>query len=281
MEYKYVNLFLLFIVVVLIAMNYNLATKQETFIDNSDRHNENIRQALANQEENKKNEASEEEVLKTNLDEGTSYVKDSNSLQDMFRAVSNSEALCDEIENNQKNRNLLEQYKINEGTLRELSDQKKRINELRKTVNYLRKEKLKRQVVSDKCRIDSQKKLNKDYKLVKKLAEQNLLTDDSVKVELNVADSLKNLKRKRANNLNNRVNNNKGNVSVANNSSSNNSSSNNVNNGSSEIPRYAQKRCPGVNSDKFIHKDEARGLCHNCDVDTISKNYPYLMKDFS
>lgn len=270
MEYKYVNLFLLFIVVVLITMNYNLATKQETFVNNSEKHNENIREALANQEQNKKYKSEAEEVLKTNYDEGTNYVKDSLSLQDMFKAVSNSEALCDEIENNQKNRQLLDQFKINESTLRELSDQKKRINELRKTVNYLRKEKLKRQTVSDKCRIDSQKKLNKDYKLVQKLAEQDLLTDDSVKVEFNVADTLK--KRKRANNLNNRVNKNKGNVQVVN---SNNNSSNNGE------ARYTKKRCPGVNNDKFIHKDEARGLCHNCDVDTISENYPYLMKDFS
>ena len=35
-------------------------------------------------------------VLKANLDEGSNYVKDSASLQDMFQAVSNSEALCDE-----------------------------------------------------------------------------------------------------------------------------------------------------------------------------------------
>ena len=98
----------------------------------------------------------------------------------MFKAVSNSEALCDELENNQKNRDMIEQYKINESTLRELSDQKKRINELRKVVNYLRTEKMKRQTVSDKCRVESQKNLNKDYKLVQKLSEQGLLGDESI-----------------------------------------------------------------------------------------------------
>ena len=276
MEYKYVNLFLLFIIVILITMNYNIASKHESFVNNTNRHNENIRKALASQEENKKNESKNDKILKTDFEEGTNYVSDSETLQDMFKAVSNSEALCDELENNQKNRDMVEQYKINESTLRELSDQKKRINELRKIVNYLRKEKLKRQTVSDKCRIDSQKKLNKDYKLVKKLSEQNLLSDDSVKVELDVAESLKNLKKsKRTNNQNNPVNKNIGNVRVANRVNESNKNNNN------SVPRYATKKCPHINSEKMIHKDEARGLCHNCDVDSISKNYPYLMKDFS
>ncbi len=279
MEYKYVNLFLLFIIVILIAMNYNLATKQESFVNNTDRHNDNIRKALAKQEEKANNKAKNKEMLKTNFEEGTNYVSDSETLQDMFKAVSNSEALCDELENNQKNRDMIQQYKINESTLRELSDQKKRINELRKIVNYLRKEKLKRQTVSDKCRIDSQKKLNSDYKLVKKLSEQNLLNDNTVKIDLDVAESLKNLrksKKRKATSTNNSVNNNVGNVAIANNNSSNGS-----NNGKNDKPRYATPRCPGVNTKKMIHKDEAKGLCHNCDVDQISKNYPYLMKDFS
>ena len=280
MEYKYVNLFLLFIIVILIAMNYNLATKHESFVNNSDRHNENIRKALSKQEEKANNEAKNKEMLKTNFEEGTNYVSDSETLQDMFKAVSNSEALCDELENNQKNRDMIQQYKINESTLRELSDQKKRINELRKIVNYLRKEKLKRQTVSDKCRIDSQKKLNSDYKLVRKLSEQNLLNDNTVKIDLDVAQSLKNLrkgKKRKANSTNNSVNNNVGNVAIAN----NNNGSNDSNQGNNDNPRYATPRCPGVNTKKMIHKDEAKGLCHNCDVDQISKNYPYLMKDFS
>ena len=279
MEYKYVNLFLLFIIVILIAMNYNLATKQESFVNNTDRHNDNIRKALAKQEEKANNKAKNKEMLKTNFEEGTNYVSDSETLQDMFKAVSNSEALCDELENNQKNRDMIQQYKINESTLRELSDQKKRINELRKIVNYLRKEKLKRQTVSDKCRIDSQKKLNSDYKLVKKLSEQNLLNDNTVKIDLDVAESLKNLrkgKKRKANSTNNSVNNNVGNVAIANKNTSNGS-----NNGKNDKPRYATPRCPGVNTKKMIHKDEAKGLCHNCDVNQISKNYPYLMKDFS
>ena len=41
MEYKYINLFLLFIVVILITMNYNLASRHEQFINHSERHNNN------------------------------------------------------------------------------------------------------------------------------------------------------------------------------------------------------------------------------------------------
>ena len=290
MEYKYINLFLLFIIVILIAMNYNIANNQEQFISNSERHNANIRAALNAQESNNNENAEKNEVLRTNLDEGSNYVRDSETLQDMFRAVSNSEALCDELENNQKNRDMIDQYKINESTLRELSDQKKRINELRKVVNYLRKEKLKRQAVSDKCRVDSQKNLNKDYKLVQKLSEQGLLADESIKVNLNVSDSLKKLRRQNVN-KNTTANNNVGNVMVANNSNNNGGASNNNNNGAAnnnnggasnnDTPRFAKKRCPYINKNKYVHKDDLRGKCVGCDVNDITKNYPYLMKDFA
>ena len=286
MEYKYINLFLLFIIVILIAMNYNLANTQEQFTSHSEKHNANIRAALNAQKSNKKKTKIEtDEVIKTSLDEGSNYVKDSDTLQDMFRAVSNSEALCDELENNQKNRDMIEQYKINESTLRELSDQKKRINELRKVVNYLRKEKLKRQTVSDKCRVDSQKRLNKDYKLVQKLSEQGLLGDESIKVDLNVSDNLKNIRRQNVN-RNSSANNNVGNVMVANSNSNSNANSNsnsnsNSSNNNANTPRFAKQRCPYINKNKYVHKDDLRGKCVGCDVNEITKNYPYLMKDFA
>ena len=289
MEYKYINLFLLFVVVILITMNYNLASRHEQFIDHSKRHNANIREALNNQKKNEKENKENNSVLKANLDQGTNYVKDSASLQDMFQAVSNSEALCDELENNQKNRDMIEQYKINESTLRELSDQKKRISELRKVVNYLRKEKLKRQTVSDKCRVESQKNLNKDYKLVQKLSEQGLLGDDSIKVNLNVSDSLKKIRNR---NRNTAANSNVSNVMVANNAANNNVLNNannnaannahhNTANNSPDTPRFAKKKCPYVNKNKFVHKDDLKDKCVGCDVNSITKNYPYVMKDFN
>lgn len=268
MEYKYINLFLLFIIVILIAMNYNLAKYQENFISNRDVINANIRAAQEAQNNKNKNNKSKDAVLKTNLEEGSNYVQDSETLQDMFRAVSNSEALCDELENNQKNRDMIEQYKINESTLRELTDQKKRINELKKVVNYLRKEKLKRQTVSDKCRVETQKKLNKDYKLVQKLSEKGLLKDNSHKIKLKVSDDLKRLKnRKTARN--------NANVSVANVNNTNSTTT------STKPPRFATKRCPYINPSKFIHKDKVDGKCLNCNVNNIAENYEYLMKDFA
>ena len=36
MEYKYINLFLLFVVVILITMKYNLASRHEQFINHSE-----------------------------------------------------------------------------------------------------------------------------------------------------------------------------------------------------------------------------------------------------
>ena len=88
MEYKYINLFLLFIIVILITMNYNLANRQELFINHSERHNANIRAALNNQTDKERERKKRDRVLKANLEEGTNYVQDSESLQDMFKAVS-------------------------------------------------------------------------------------------------------------------------------------------------------------------------------------------------
>ena len=56
-----------------------------------------IRAAQEAQNNKNKNNKSKDAVLKTNLEEGSNYVQDSETLQDMFRAVSNSEALCDEL----------------------------------------------------------------------------------------------------------------------------------------------------------------------------------------
>ena len=47
------------------------------------------------------------------------------------------------------------------------------------------------------------------------------------------------------------------------------------------IHKISQKKCPYVNKNKFIHKDDLKGKCVGCDVDSITKNYPYVMKDFN
>ena len=64
----------------------------------------------------------------------------------------------------------------------------------------------------------------------------------------------------------------------------NNASINSVNKratNSPDTPRFAKKKCPYVNKNKFIHKDDLKDKCVGCDVDSITKNYPYVMKDFN
>ena len=70
----------------------------------------------------------------------------------MMQALSNSEALCDELEKRQENKDLLQQYEINKNTIQELDNQRKRIEELRRVLNQLRKEKAQRDVVVNRCR---------------------------------------------------------------------------------------------------------------------------------
>ena len=61
-----------------------------------------------------------------------------------MEALSNSEALCDELQKRQENRDILEQYNINKNTIQELTSQRKRIEELRRVLNHLRREKKQR-----------------------------------------------------------------------------------------------------------------------------------------
>ena len=175
----------------------------------------------------------------------------------MMEALSNSEALCDEIEKRQENRDLLKQYSINKNTIQELTSQRKRIEELRRVLNHLRREKKQREMVANKCKVRAQKDLNKDYTLVKNLEDSGLLSDTSVKVNLNVSEQLKrNLQRLKTN-------------------TSAKSSSNGL-----PLARHVTKKCKSVDTDKYIHADKLRGKCHNCDVDKLLKKI-YTLKRIS
>ena len=125
------------------------------------------------------------------MNKSSNSVPDTNKLRDMMEALSNSEALCDELEKRQENKDLLKQYEINKNTIQELDNQRRRIEELRRVLNQLRKEKAQRDIVVNRCRkLKTQDALNNDY-TVKKLSDKGLLKDTSLKVNLNVSDQLK------------------------------------------------------------------------------------------
>ena len=117
MDYKYINLFLIFVIIVLLVMNYNVC--KENFAANQNNLKNKIANAVASQ--GKATDPASESYFETDYAE-TDYVQDSEALKKMFAALSNSEHLCDELEKHQKNKDLIEQANINERTLNEIAN---------------------------------------------------------------------------------------------------------------------------------------------------------------
>lgn len=243
MDTKYLNFFLLLVIVLLIVLNV-LANfrNQENFQDLTEVNN------------------TIEEKLNSSNNAGNTDMGNPDNLKAMMEALSNSEALCDELEKRQENRDLLEQYAINKNTIQELTSQRKRIEELRRVLNHLRREKKQRESVANKCKVKAQEELNKDYTLVKKLTDSGLLKDTSVKVNLNVSEQLKRNLKDIKTSSNNKV------VRAEN---------------GIPLPRHITKKCKSVDTDKYIHADKLRGKCHNCDVDKLLKKNDLLKRDFA
>jgi hypothetical protein len=243
MDTKYLNFFLLLVIVLLIVLNVLVNFRnQENFQDLTEVNN------------------TIEEKLNSSNNAGNNDMGNPDNLKAMMEALSNSEALCDELEKRQENRDLLEQYSINKNTIQELTSQRKRIEELRRVLNHLRREKKQRESVANKCKVKAQEELNKDYTLVKKLTDSGLLKDTSVKVNLNVSDQLKRNLKNIKTSSNNKV------VRAEN---------------GIPLPRHITKKCKSVDTDKYIHAEKLRGKCHNCDVDKLLKKNDLLKRDFA
>jgi len=313
MDTKILNYFLIFAIAILIFLNIlanNNKGLTEAFQANNKKNNniQNINNSIANNASRNSNAVNSaiNNAVNSSMNSSSSYVPDTNKLRDMMEALSNSEALCDELEKRQENKDLLEQYEINKNTIQELDNQRRRIEELRRVLNQLRKEKAQRDIVVNRCRAKTQDALNNDYTIVKKLSDKGLLKDTSLKVNLNVSDQLKrNLSGiKKTSNTNNNSN------VYANESYNNGNNGNNGNNNigfsrvntrrspnknvgakinnsvnsvntNSNITRRKIRRCKGVDTDKYIHANSIRGKCVGCDVDKLLKKNDYLKKDFA
>ena len=229
-------------------MNYT--NKRENFQENNMKNlNNKIRHLASSQEKDRKEEEKEASYFETDYS-NSDYIKNSESLEDMFKALSNSEHLCDELDKHQKNKDLIEQANINERTLNEIADQEKRIEELKRIVDYLRTEKTKRERISTRCKAKTKDIINKDYETVTKLAKKGLLQDEGVKLDVNVSDSLKTLidENKRRNN------------------------SGKSSNSTKDTIRANVKRCPYMDTKKYIDAEKLRGKCVGCNVDSLKDN---------
>ena len=174
------------------------------------------------------------------------YSNNSSKLMDMFKSLEEAEKKCAELEDFQFQKEERNNMRDNDRTFKELQEQDKKINELKEIVKYLTIEKKRRGKINSRCRNNNQRKLNKQYDIVRKLNKEGLVKDNSINLDLNLSNSglLQNI----ANNL-------------------------------KKENKTAKCRTRGQD---FINVDSGKiGKCHGCKVEKLKEQEPYILKDFS
>jgi hypothetical protein len=179
------------------------------------------------------------------------YSRNSEKLLDMFKSLEEAEQKCSDLEDFQYQKEERINMRENDRTFKELQEQDKKINELKEIVKYLTIENKRRNKVNSRCRNNNQRKLNKQYDIVRKLNSEGLVKDNSINLDLNLSESglLQNLTNNLAKNL---KNNNEKNT-----------------------------KCKTRGQD-FINVDSGKiSKCNGCDVEKLKSQEPYILKDFS
>lgn len=178
------------------------------------------------------------------------YSRNSEKLLDMFRSLEEAEQKCSDLEDFQYQKEERINMRENDRTFKELQEQDKKINELKEIVKYLTIEKKRRDKINGRCRNNNQRKLNKQYDIVRKLNKEGLVKDNSINLDLNLSDSglLQNLTNNLAKNLKN----------------------------------DSEKRKCRTKGQDFVNVDSGKiGKCSGCDVEKLKAQEPYILKDFS
>ena len=215
---------LLIIVFILLSLHICIFKRQENFQSN-------------------KNKSGNEMFTKTH--EFAEYSKNSDKLLDMWNSLEFIEEKCDTLSEKQRYKDEVERMRQNDMIFNELTEQDKKIQELKEIIKYLSIEKKRREKINNKCRLNTQRKLNTNYDIVKKLNKDGLARDNTVNLDLNISNSegLKSLLK----------------ASKPDNTS-----------------RKCRSKGPGyVNVDKMNLKK-----CYGCDSDKLNPNEAYILKDF-
>lgn len=220
-------IFLLCIILVLLSLQICIFKKKENFEDKS------------------KSSSSDEMFAKTH--EFSEYSKNSDKLLDMWNSLEFIEEKCDALADKQRYKEEVETMRQNDMIFNELTEQDKKIQELKEIIKYLSIEKKRRDKINNKCRLNKQRKLNTNYDIVKKLNKDGLARDNTLNLDLNISnsDALKAL-----------LKGNKGGVASD----------------------YKKCRSKGSN---YVNLDKADlSKCYGCDSNKLKTNESYILKDF-
>lgn len=230
-----------------------------------------------------KNDVKSELVVDS--EDGLPHPLKTEEMKDIFEKLSNMEYMCNNIESRSKLKDNLEQIRINETALKELEEQERQINDLKKIVKQLRIQKERQDIINNQCRFSKQKMVNTDYKLVKNLANKGLLKNEAFNVNLKLGD-LGNLLNSNSGNIietyNSKVTNSNNNVhsnnanGIANANGNGNANANANANGNANANTKPKKcsTCPNIDKTKMIPISKLdNNVCLGCSAKVLNQKH--------
>ena len=257
MDYKSMNSFLLLSILLLAVLLYLINRRNENF----DVHPENNMKYSMEQVVTTSNNTNENPV---NREPTTEIDEFDLSVESMFKNLEKAEQYCDDMESRQDIREKEERQKIQEIAKQQFNIQQRKIQELKRVVEYLKKQQKFKSEIRNKCQAATQFELNKDTQTSKILAEGGLLDSKKTVIEVNVSDKLNELlKDKPPYNRN----------SIA-------ETFTNQNDYKSRPPRYSYDACPSVDTDKYVNISQLANKCYGCNPYSLIEHSNYIRKDF-
>ena len=274
MDYKTMNSFLLLSVFVLVVLLYLINKRRENFEDhNNTIMNSSMEASNTNDTQSSNNAQSNSNNQSSNASNSTEETEDVNefdvSIESMFKNLEKAEQYCDDMETRQSLREREERQKIQDIAKQQFEIQQRKIRELKRVVEHLKKQQKFKTDLRNKCQASTQYKLNKDTKTAKILAEGGLLDKQKTTLEVNVSDKLKELidgqpkfdRTKAQNNVKEGFTNQNDEYKTA-------------------PPRYSYDACPSVDTDKYVHISQLANKCYGCNPYALIEHSNYIRKDF-
>jgi len=229
------------------AINQNIADKVQEAINSQTQlgqnyiNNQNTKKYTDNTANNNVNKISNK------------FIVDDDNIFDMMKKLEDVEVMCSKLDKDQKLKDDLEQIHINKSSLQELDNQEKRIEELSNIVQHLRREKEKRDIISNKCRVKRQDTLDNEYTKVKDLVKKGFLKDESRKIDIKLPEDGIKFNWPKPNNT---------------------QSTPKISAGA----RSCKKKSKDPNSFNLNKLDN--GVCHGCNSSILKKDMARINKDF-
>ena len=167
----------------------------------------------------------------------------SQKLINMFDSLENAEQRCKKIENDLEIQQDIDNIKERETEYKELDELDKKLLELKEILKELTIEKTRKDNINNECKKDTQVKLNKNYDILNKLNDKNLIPSENMAVDLNVSDLF--LNKKNISNFNKN-----------------------------------ESKCQTKDTKDYVTATNVKNKCHNCNIESIKKNLQHLDSDF-